>query len=86
MYRYIYIYMYILYIYIYRRGMYCILHVPCYLNPSPNTFSLHFSDQVNGWYATGRCETTETCRGIKCRVPGTQAGWCSSAAPPKTMV
>ena len=31
--------------------------------------------QVNGWYATGSCETTETCRGIKCRVPGTQAGW-----------
>lgn len=30
---------------------------------------------VNGWYATGSCETTETCRGIKCRVPGTQASF-----------
>lgn len=32
-------------------------------------------EHVNGWYATGRCETTETCRGIKCRVPGTQASF-----------
>ncbi|CAL1168810.1 unnamed protein product [Cladocopium goreaui] len=32
-------------------------------------------EHVNGWYATGSCETTETCRGIKCRVPGTQASF-----------
>ena len=36
--------------------------------------------EVNGWYATGSCHSDETCRGIKCRVAGTQArfdprGW-----------
>ena len=36
--------------------------------------------EVNGWYATGSCPSDETCRGIKCRVAGTQArfdprGW-----------
>eukprot|EP00435_Cladocopium_sp_Y103_P029811 s3001_g7.t1 len=32
-------------------------------------------EHVNSWYATGSCQSNETCRGIKCRVAGTQVGF-----------